>query len=57
MQVPLSLEAVVLSYIKRDRRFVPAAEKTNKIKSNLNKKPRKIGGRGGVGREKNASMR
>jgi len=57
VQVPLSLEAVVLSYIKRDRRFVPAAEKTNKIKSNLNKKPRKIGGRGGVGREKNASMR
>ena len=47
VQVALSLEAVVPRYIKRDRGFLPAAETTNKIKSNLNKKPRKML-RGGV---------
>ena len=50
VEVALSLEAVVPRYIKRDRGFLPAAERTNKVKSNLNKKPRKIGVVGGGGR-------
>ena len=52
MEVALSLEAVVPRYIKRDRGFLPAAERTNKVKSNLNKKPRKIGVVGGGGRNR-----
>jgi hypothetical protein len=42
VQVSLSLDAVVLSYVKRDREFLPAAERTNKVRSNLNKKALKI---------------
>ena len=55
VQVTLSLESVVLRYIKRDREFLPAAERTNKVKSNLNKKPRKIGV-GGEKEKENVSM-
>jgi hypothetical protein len=39
LQVSLSLDAVVLSYVKRDRGLLFAAERTNKVRSNLNKKP------------------
>jgi hypothetical protein len=61
VKVALSLEAVLLRYIKRDRGFLPAAERTNKVKSNLNKKPRKKEGGGvaewGEKKKENVSMR